>query len=393
MTGETRPAAEGAPAKARILDIGAGDAEAPANAIPNIIAHLVETETWRNAATVIMGVLLIGLGYWAYNGVRNSIAETRISSLEALLGTVAKGLDVWVGEHTAEAARLAKDPVVVERATRLAAEAQRQSATPGRCTAEAEELGSKVQSSLSTQGVVAFRIVDRTGLVLASKDPALCGQRLRSGAFRQRLDLALDGAPQFVRPYPGGRAFGQGRVGSTPPGRVVSGADSHGTGPPVAALAMGVEADGELATIFSAARPGNTAEAYAFSDDGLMLTPSRFAEELVAAGVLNETAAGELRVPGPGARSGRRTGGGTRTGARAGCATAHAAGRIGGCGTRQDLRVRSARRRCHAVSQLSRQRGHRRVALASCLRCGRDRAKYRCSRRWRRCASSGSASP
>ena len=40
---------------------------------------------------------------------------------------------------------------------------------------------------------------------------------------------------------------------------------------------MGVEADRELTTIFSAARPGGTAEAYAFSDDGLMLTPSRFA--------------------------------------------------------------------------------------------------------------------
>ena len=161
-----------------------------------------------------------------------------------------------------------------------------------------------VQSSLSTQGVVAFRIIDRTGLVLASKDPARCGQRLRSGAFRQRLDLALDGAPQFVRPYPETGALGQ-------RAHRASAARSPGfwrrsatrSGAPVAALAMGVEADRELATIFSAARPGNTAEAYAFSDDGLMLTPSRFAEELIAAGVLTEAAAGELRVPDPGARS------------------------------------------------------------------------------------------
>ena len=150
-----------------------------------------------------MGVLLIGLGYWAYNGVRDSIAETRVTSLEALLGTVVKGLDVWVGEHTRRGR-----PVGEGSGGRRARDAarrggtQRQSATPGRCTAEAEDLGSKVQSSLSTQGVVAFRIIDRTGLVLASKDPARCGQRLRSGAFRQRLDLALDGAPQFVRPYP-----------------------------------------------------------------------------------------------------------------------------------------------------------------------------------------------
>ena len=43
------------PERPKVLDIGAGDSEAPANAIPNIIADLVETETWRNAATVLMG--------------------------------------------------------------------------------------------------------------------------------------------------------------------------------------------------------------------------------------------------------------------------------------------------------------------------------------------------
>ena len=109
MTTEPKPAQRTAE-KAPILDIGAGDPEAPANAIPNIIARLVETETWRNAATVIAGLLLIGLGYWTYNGVSESIAETRVTSLEALLGTVVKGLDVWVGEHSAEAERLAKEP-------------------------------------------------------------------------------------------------------------------------------------------------------------------------------------------------------------------------------------------------------------------------------------------
>src|SRR5512143_3435388 len=116
------PAPERPAAKAKILDLGAGDPEAPANAIPNIIAHLVETETWRNAATVITGLLLIGLGYWAYHGVQRSIAETRLTSLEALLGTVVKGLDVWVGEHRSEAGRMAGDPEVIASATRLAAQ-------------------------------------------------------------------------------------------------------------------------------------------------------------------------------------------------------------------------------------------------------------------------------
>jgi len=293
MNDDPQPVPERSPAKARILDVGAGDPEAPANAIPNIIAHLVETETWRNAATLLTGALLIALGYWAYNGVRDSIAETRVVSLEALLGSVVKGLEVWVGEHEAEAVRLAKDVDVVARATRLAAAARDPAAAARRCTAEAEDLAQRVQSSLATKGVVAFRIVDRSGLVLASRDPARCGQRLRAPAFRQRLDMALDGTPQFVRPYPDAELSVKGASGERRPVAWFLAPIRSSSGSPVAALAMGVEADRELTTIFSVARSGGTAEAYAFSDDGLMLTPSRFDEELVTAGVRSATGAAD----------------------------------------------------------------------------------------------------
>ena len=116
----------------RAADIGAGDPDASAGAIPNLIAGLIETETWRDAATVLLGALLIGLGIWSYSGVRSSLAEARGASLEALLGTVAKGLDVWVGEHMTEAKRVAADPDVMARAARLVAE-RRDPALGRRC--------------------------------------------------------------------------------------------------------------------------------------------------------------------------------------------------------------------------------------------------------------------
>lgn len=275
--------------RAPALDIGAGDPEASAGAIPNLVAGLIETETWRNAATVLLGALLIGLGYWAYSGVRTSLADARVASLEALLGTVVKGLDVWVGEHMTEAQRIARDPDVVARAQRLASGRREPTAVVGRCTAEAEELGTRVQSSLVTRDVVAFRIVDRSGIVLASKDPLRCGQRLRAPPFRQRLDLAFDGVPQFVRPYPETELSVRGVGGAARPVAWFVVPIREGDGAPVAALAMGVETDRDLDTIFSTARPGATAEVYAFGDDGLMLTSSRFSEELVAAGVLPAT--------------------------------------------------------------------------------------------------------
>lgn len=274
-------------------DIGAGDPEASASSIPNLIAGLIETETWRNAATVLMGVLLIGLGYWSYTGVRTTLAETRVVSLQALLGTVVKGLDVWIGERMTEVQRVARDPDVVARAARLAAEKRDPSAAVGRCTQEAEELSATVLSTLAIRDVAAFRIVDRNGLVLASKDPLRCGQRLRAGRFRERLDLAFDGRPQFVRPYAERELSVAGPDGSRRPVAWFLAPIRVGNGAPQAVLAMGVETDRDLENIFLAARPGRTAESYAFGDDGLMLTSSRFPEQLKIAGVLPESVRGD----------------------------------------------------------------------------------------------------
>ncbi|HET9025837.1 MAG TPA: protein kinase [Burkholderiaceae bacterium] len=290
--------------KEHAVDIGAGDPDATAGSIPNLIAGLIETETWRNAATMLLGALLIGLGIWAYSGVRSSLAEARGASLEALLGTVVKGLDVWVGEHMTEASRVAADADVRARAARLVAERRDPAQGIGRCTEEAEQLSARVQSSLVTRDVVAFRIVDRSGLVLSSKDPLRCGPRLRAPPFRQRLDLVRVGVPQFVRPYPETELSVRGAGGQARPVAWFIVPIRTGAGAPVVALAMGVETDRDLDTIFSTARPGNTTEVYAFGDDGLLLTSSRFAEELIAAGVLTADNSGggafkvQVRDPG-----------------------------------------------------------------------------------------------
>src|SRR5512139_2997607 len=103
-----------------VLDVGIGDPEAPANSIPNVLANLVETETWRNAATVVVALLLLALGSWAFNGVRDAIARAQVAGLDALLGSVVRGLDVWTHDRRAGAQRLAELPAVVRAARRLA---------------------------------------------------------------------------------------------------------------------------------------------------------------------------------------------------------------------------------------------------------------------------------
>jgi tRNA A-37 threonylcarbamoyl transferase component Bud32 len=151
------------------------------------------------------------------------------------------------------------------------------------------ELSQMLRSRMGTRGVVAFLVVDRTGLVVASENPASCGTRLHSALFRQRLDRALDGAPQFVRPHPDPELSIDNAGGHRRPVAWAIAPIRAGVGSASVALAVGAVADREFASVFFAARPGETTEAYAIADEGLMLTPTRFAAELVSAGLLPES--------------------------------------------------------------------------------------------------------
>ena len=302
------------PERSRVLDIGAGDNEAPANAIPNIIADLVETETWRNAATVLMGILLIGLGYWAYHGVHDAIAENRVKSLERLLGTVVSAVDVWVGDHLAETARLARERDVVAPALRVAAAARAPAAAPATCySQDADELVRQVRANTVMSQAATLRLLDRTGTVIATDRLEMCGRRIRSSVFRHKLDLAFDGKSQFLRPYPDPELKVEDKDGPSRPLlwilAPVRGADAQ----PVAVLAMGIYADREFARLFSPQSVIGQVDTYAFGEDGMLLTPSRYGELLAQAGEIPDEFAAQqaftihARDPGGNLSAGHRS--------------------------------------------------------------------------------------
>ena len=284
--------------RATLLDVGVGDVEAPANAIPNVLAHLVETETWRNAATVVVGLLLLGLGWWAYNGVRDAVARTQVGGLDAILGAVVRGIDVWAHEHERAVERIARDPAVTAHALRLAAVARDGAVEACRRT-DGEALMQLLPTLVGSTEKVAFMVLDREARILASNLPIPCGERLRPPAFRQRLDRAFDGATTFVRPIGDPQLMyeGVGNPLKRPLAWVIAPVKGA-SGPSPAVLAVGLLADREFARLFASASANNTTEAFAFSDDGLLLTSTEHAQEFVEAKLYEgRTASGVFVVP------------------------------------------------------------------------------------------------
>jgi serine/threonine-protein kinase len=283
MSDATSPHSDRAAPRINVLDVGVGDPEAPANAIPNVLANLVETETWRNAATVVMGLLLLALGWWAYNGVRDAIGRAQVAGLDALLGSVVRGLDVWSHDRRAGAQRLADLPAVVRTAGRLA-EAARENPAAACGLPERSELERLLPAEYLSAEKVAHMLLDREGRVLATSQPIDCGTRVGSEALRIRIDRAIDGAVQFVRPQPD-PALGFALRGATavPMAWVLAPVREPGA-KAVAVLAIGVRADRDFARLFTGGRATPTTEIYAFGDDGMLLVPTPQAGELIEAG-------------------------------------------------------------------------------------------------------------
>ena len=266
-----------------VIDVGVGDPEAPANSIANVLANLVETETWRNAATVVVALLLLALGSWAFNGVRDAIARAQVAGLDALLGSVVRGLDVWTHDRRAGAQRLAELPAVVRAARRLATVAHESPAAA--CgLPEMAELERILPAEFHSAEKVGYMVLDREGRVFATSQPIACGTRIGSDALRVRVDRAIDGAVQFVRPLPD-PALGVALQGSTavPMAWVLAPVREPG-GSAVAVLAIGVRADREFARLFAAGRSTPTTETYAFAADGTLLVSTRLAGELIETG-------------------------------------------------------------------------------------------------------------
>ena len=77
------------------------------------------TTEQRVEAVAIAVLILAGLGYWTYTGVKRSLEDVRSASLRAVLESKVDTLRVWADSKRAEAERWASDPDVVEAVRRL----------------------------------------------------------------------------------------------------------------------------------------------------------------------------------------------------------------------------------------------------------------------------------
>ena len=249
-------------------------------------------------------LLVGGVELYAYRALEHSTRAQLGRELRTILQADVEALSLWVQSResvTRAEARRAELLAPVEALSGLV----RAGANPRvslKEAAAAAELRRDLLPVLEEYGFTSYVVLDPGALVLAGSQDALVGRRLAVDPLI--FERVLEGETIFtraVRDVSGGDAAAF----------AASGVRFHTAAPVrdargrvVAVLAFVIRANGGFSEILQVARMGDSGETYAFDVQGVMLSESRFIDQLVAIGLLpedpaaRETTVVEIRDPG-----------------------------------------------------------------------------------------------
>jgi serine/threonine protein kinase len=278
-----------------------------------------------------IALLVAVLGWWGNARLGEILAGQLRAQLTATLNANVTALSIWTTNQTRLATSLAEEPNARALATRIL-----QTPPPDRRTFQPSpdlaQFVADFRPRLARLGYEVAELVNTDFRVVANSARAQWpGNLLVSDAHtNQFADLFLFGEPVIITPFKpemmlqrrlGRNAAGPlrtneaGRFSRSPPPNLgrprrgdvtlmqVAAAVRDPAGKIVGALALIINPDQEFSRILSVARSGVSGETYAFDQTGLLISHSRFDDQLKQLGLLDRTntsSALNLRLHDPG---------------------------------------------------------------------------------------------
>ena len=271
-------------------------------------------QLWLGPA--LTAAMLAIAGVWIRWTVEASAKRELAKSLVTILKADIKALEVWMANHEQQAFRLADDPRIRRLTADLLKDAA--SATPEDPSplvqSEAQgELRPLLRGQLAATEYVGFILVDKAGTILSSDHPELIGQNA-GPTHADVLATTLAKTKTVSRPYPSTvMLLDENRVRRAGvPTMLASAVVRDLTGDPAGALYLRLRPEIGFTEILQVAQSGGSGETYAFDKNGLLLSESRFDDDLRRIGLLPDQATAksiltiELRDPGVDMTTGAR---------------------------------------------------------------------------------------
>ncbi len=256
--------------------------------------------TW----TLVLLALIVVLGLVTHDAIEDSLQDVLAKNLNAVLDADIEALTIWMENEKKDVrlwARIVANeisgftPIVASasspRAALLASDEQATLNNLFRADLNGED---------RERGYLVF---DLTGIILASHDSALVGRRLSAQGMAV-LGQVMEHGVWITHPFREGSLITDAPVRRDLPRMLAVAQVTDQEGTALAVLAFVIDPQLDFTRILSVARIGETGNTYAFDRSGVLLSDSRFEQQLQEIGLLPGDSVAqsilnvEIRVPG-----------------------------------------------------------------------------------------------
>lgn len=241
---------------------------------------------WPIAAIIVLS----GIGFFVKNSIEETIQGNLKSSLETLVNVEVSMLENFYHVHQSNANALANDSQVRDLVYQLLDETIQNVPADG---TEANlklqrDLGIELAAGMSSHKYIGYFVTDKSKKIVAASNPAIIGQQ-DVPEYNSFLTRTLDGDTVVSPPFPsvvmmktsdGKTRMGQPTMYVSAPLRRTESFQVIGT------LALQIRPDREFTRILQLGQLGPSGETFAFDSEGVLVSNSRFDENLVLLGLI-----------------------------------------------------------------------------------------------------------
>jgi hypothetical protein len=249
--------------------------------------RFIRKQLW--AWPIIAAILFGGVGWWVHGTVEETLRKQMADNLQTMLKADVTALRAWMEEQSGNAQILTQAEEVVRFSQELLA-LEAKSTTPEQTLLQAKaqaDLRAYLAPRMKTLGYADFFLVSPSSRVLASRQDAAVGKPLTG--YRQEFFLKVfKGQPSVSLPFRSPLLLPDenGDLKAGLPSMFAAAPLRDAMGKPIAVLGMRIRPEGKFSEIIKVARQGKTGETFAFDRRGLLLSQSRFDDDLKRLGLL-----------------------------------------------------------------------------------------------------------
>ncbi len=237
-------------------------------------------------------IILAFVGLWIRGRMEGAIKSQLAGNLKTILAANTEALRAWTGTMRAQAELFADDDRVRELAGELLKVTQ-QTASPQAALLSAPQ-GARLRAILKPaaegRGFNGFALLDTNFLVIGSGREQLIGMKSPPG-YAPQLQPCLEGRTIVTHPFPSVALLpdAQGNLRAGVPTMFAAAPIRSPDGQVMAILGLRIVPEKDFARILATARSGESGETYAINGKGLMLSGSRFEDQLKQLALIPDT--------------------------------------------------------------------------------------------------------